>query len=386
MEDFICLESMAGTYSNAMRTVAICKENLSDIERNVPEDINILILSEVECNCRDNVAHVAEHYDLAETDPARIFVRKRIADELEQLDFTTLCELFLKEMRFSVQEVSSKEKMNKGCSDRKYWKGSYGTTPEQYKSLFAQVKNECGEILPFFQSMVVQDMIPLFLTADSSNQSSLQQILEEIDDDILCGTGCVDTDVLLKIFSLKYGEDMEEKVVYRSGKLKYHNLAVVPLKEIPFVITEIKRVKGKFNIIGTVLRPLENSEIEYYFMDNKNKRYELKLEDGEDIVFLGEKLHTRKKFIASLPVGSKPVGMRFMYSYQGMYQARVRMEFAENLEIVPDTKCNFRIQDGYLLKAEKRILFIAPLRKKTRIKLFFTFPWKSIKMYIAKER
>ena len=118
-------------------------------------------------------------------------------------------------------------------------------------------------------------------------------------------------------------------------------------------------------------------------MDNKNRRYELQLKEEEEVVFLGQVLHTRKRFKAVLPVENKPVGLRFMYRYQDMYQARVRMEFGEELGIVPDTRNNFRIQDGFLLKAEKRILFIAPLQMKTRIKLFFTFPWKSIKMILG---
>ena len=183
--------------------------------------------------------------------------------------------------------------------------------------------------------------------------------------------------MLLKILSLKYGEDVEEKLVYRSGKLKYQNLTVFPLKEIPFVVSEIRLVKGKFNISGHVLLPLEHSEIEYYCMDNRNRRYELTLEDEGEICFLGEMLHRRKRFLVEFSAGKKPAGIRFMYCYRGMYQARVRMEFTEALGMVPDTRHNFRMQDGYLWKTEKRILFAAPLQLRTRIKLFFTFPWKS---------
>ena len=115
-------------------------------------------------------------------------------------------------------------------------------------------------------------------------------------------------------------------------------------------------------------------------MDNRNRRYELSLEQDGEICFLGELLHRRKRFLVEFPAGKKPAGIRFMYCYRGMYQARVRMEFAERLGMALDTRHNFRLQDGYLWKAEKRILFAAPLQKRTRIKLFFTFPWKSFKI------
>lgn len=388
MEEFVCLASCAGTYSGEkenMRADADCRGRLSQVENAVREDLQILVFTETEFDCRGNVADVAEHYDLATINPARIFVRKHLADTLGTIDFSALCRLFLKEKQFAVCELYPGKEEKRGYPYKKRRAGSYGTLPGQYEELFSELEAECGEVLPFFQNMVFQDMLPLFFSLNEKDASVLQRILERIDDDILCGTGCVEEDVLLKIFSLKYGEDIETKFVYRGGKLKYHNLPVVPLKELPFLITDISNIKGNFNICGTVILPLENSEIEYYFMDNKNKRYELEWEEGEEVFFLGEKLTTRKRFRAVFPVGHKPAGLRFMYRYQNMYQARVRMEFAETVGIVPDTRANFCVADGFLLKAEKRILFFAPLQLKTRIKLFFTFPWKSIKMYIAKK-
>ncbi len=388
MEEFVCLASCDGTYSGGednRRADADCMERLLQMGNEVHEDMQILVFTEAEVECRGNVADVSEHYDLATINPARIFVRKHLAEKLGTIDFSALCRLFLKEKRFAVFELYPGKKEENGYPYKKRRAGSYGTMPGQYEELLSELETECGEVLPFFQNMVFQDMLPLFSSLNDNDAPALRRILEQIDDDILCGTDCVEEDVLLKIFSLKYGEDIEKKFVYRSGKLKYHNISVIPLKELPFLITDITYVKGKFNICGTVLLPLENSEIEYYVMDNRNKRYELEFEEGEEGVFLGEKRSARKQFRAVFPAGKKPAGLRFMYRYQNRYQARVRMEFAEEFGIVPDTRANFCVRDGFLLRTEKRILFIAPLRMKTRIKLFFTFPWKSIKMYIAKK-
>jgi hypothetical protein len=56
------------------------------------------------------------------------------------------------------------------------------------------------------------------------------------------------------------------------------------------------------------------------------------------------------------------------------------MEFDEKVGITADSERNFCACDGYFLKEEKRILFASPLRVQTRVKLFFTFLRKSIKI------
>ena len=114
-------------------------------------------------------------------------------------------------------------------------------------------------------------------------------------------------------------------------------------------------------------------------MDNRNKEVPFSVTEKE-VYYLGEKKHTRKCFKAEIPVSAKPVGLRFMYRYHELYRARVRMAFAGDLKLVPETKDDYAFLDQLMLRTEKRILFAAPLQKKTRIKQFFTFGRKSIKI------
>lgn len=383
MEEFVCLALYTKAYHGPEGSGTLderCERRLLKVEKRTDPTVNLLVFTREPCECRNHIADVREHYEFATIDPAKIYLRKNLAERLSPLDFSGLCRLFADEGRFAVWELEPGQLKKKGYPYVKQNAGSFGTDPEKYMEICGELRERYGELLPFFQNMIIVDMLPLFFEEDDNHKSLLGQILADIDDDILCGTGCIYEDVLLKILSLKYGEDVEEKLVYRSGKLKYQNLSLFPLKEIPFVVSEMKLVKGRFKISGHVLLPLEHSEIEYYCMDNRNRRYELSLEQDGEICFLGELLHRRKRFLVEFPAGKKPAGIRFMYCYRGMYQARVRMEFAERLGMAPDTRHNFRLQDGYLWKAEKRILFAAPLQKRTRIKLFFTFPWKSFKI------
>lgn len=383
MEEFVCLVHYTKAHHGPEGSGAVdarCERRLSRVEKKTDPAVNLLVFTEEPCECRKHIADVREHYEFATVDPARIYLRKSLAEKLSPLDFPGLCRLFATEGRFALWELEPGRREIKEYPYEKREEGSFGTEPETYMELCDELRESYGELLPFFQNMIVKDMLPLFGGENDSQKFLLRKILLDIDDDILCGTGCIYEDVLLRILSLKHGENVEEKLVYRSGKLKYQNLTVFPLKEIPFVVSEIKVIKGKFNICGRVLLPLEHSEIEYYCMDNRNHCYKLTLEDEGEIYFLGEKLHRRKRFQAEFPAGKKPAGIRFMYCYRGMYRARVRMEFAEALGMTPDTRHNFRMQDGYLWKTEKRILFAAPLQKRTRIKLFFTFPWKSFKI------
>lgn len=385
--DFIFLAPLARGFTGGGPDPVIegpCKKRLEEFAVRLGDEINLIVVSDEICDCKNKIASIEEHYDFATIDPGRILVRKRVVQHMEEVDFAGLCRLFLQEEVFAVFERYPGKEPDHAYPYIKKQEGTFRTALSEYSGILAMIQEKYGEILPFYQNLLIKELYPLFLCSGQDDMEGLKQIISQIDDDIICGCGCVPEDILLRILSFKHGTDIEKKFVYRSGKLKFDNLPVIPLKEIPFVIDEMKCVKGKFNICGNVMIPLSGEEIEYFFMDNKNKKHAIEFEEGEEVMFLGERLHTRKRFRACLKVGNKPAGLRFMYRYKEMYNARVRMEFDEKIGIEPDTRRNFTIQDGYYLKAEKRILFAAPLRLQTRIKLFFTFPRKSIKMYLCK--
>lgn len=360
--------SYGGTGQNLVPDGA-CQKRLKQFVSRTGDDIRIIVLCDGNDECHGDRAYVDEDYDLAVLSPDRILIRRALAEKAGGIDFAGFCRMFLEEEVFGVFDMVS----DRSSTCIRQDEGTYGTSLEDYGNVIRMVREKYGEFLPFYQSLMIKDMFPLFLAEHAENEPYLKEILGQMDDDIICGCSCIPEDILLEILSLKHGGDIEKEFVYRNGRLKFKNLSVLPLKEIPFVVREMKKVKGRFNISGTVLLPLSNRDIEYFFMDSKNKRYDLMLEDGENPCFLGRKLYTRKRFQAQLPVSDKPVGIRFMYRYREMYQARVRIEFDND----------FCIRDGYLFRIENRVLRIVPLRLRTKIKLFFTFPRKSIKMLLG---
>ena len=360
------------------------KKRFAHFLKSLDSELSIVVLCDQSCGCKKNIAYTVEHYDLGTTNPARIFVRQTIAEEIEKkfggLDFPGLCRLFLREGRFAVFETfqgAPVQKQNPYATREEGW---YQTPVEEYGVLIHEIEKAHGELVPFYQNLIAENFSYLFCEKQAGNQQAVKQILEQIDDDILCGCGCIPYDVLTRILSFKYGKDAEQEFVYRSGKLKFNNLFAVPLKEIPFTVRSMEPVQGGIRIKGNVMLPLSNSDIEYFLMDNRNKRCEIPFTGEDEAWFMGEELHTRKQFELVLKPGNKSAGYRFMYRYRDMYQARIRMEFAEELDMADGTRHNFRAVGNYLIKIEKRILFIAPLMRKTRIKLFFTFLWKSIKI------
>lgn len=385
--DFKFLAPLAKSYSGdgpEWVVEAACKKRLENFAAHLGKEINLILISDENCDCKNKIASIEEHYDFATIDPRRILVRKQVLEQMNEVDFAGLCRLFLREKVFAVFERYPGREPERAFSYIKKREGNFGTNLSEYPEILAEIRKRHGEIPPFYQNLLIKELYPSFLRSRLETGGELKQVIGQIDDDIICGCGCIPEDLLIKILSFKHGADIREKFVYRSGKLKFDNLPVVPLKEIPFVVDEMKCVKGKFNISGNVMLPLSGDEIEYFYMDNNNKKHAIEMEEGEEVMFLGEKMHTRKRFRACLNVGNKPAGLRFMYRYKDMYNARVRVEFDECFGIEPDTRRNFMVQDGYYLKVEKRILFAAPLRLQTRIKLFFTFPLKSIKMYLCK--
>lgn len=372
-------------------------------------EFEIAVLCERTPDGETHLAAVEEHYDYATADPRRIFMRQ--SDEWVPLgktglkaDFSSICDLFIQRNRFCAcqegvwrtvpcrKEAGRRSQMVEETPDQ-----TFKETLSDYQKVIDRVKERYGEFLPFFQNLLIQDLCPTLLTEKTCrdmgiDEDQLRRICKQLDDDMICACRCVPKDVAVKLLSLKYGRDVRGDFAYRDGKLKLDNLTVVPLKETPFQVERIRCTDGMWKFRGTVMLPLGEEGIQYYYVDNRNRQYEIEWEDGEELFFLGERMRTRKKFTAQLETGEKKTGMRFMYRYKGAgddrntYHARIRMVFSPELGIEEGTRHDYMIFKKHLLKIEKRVLFVEPLRFKTKIKLFFTFPGKSIKMVLCGRR
>lgn len=356
---------------------------LRDIDPSVP----LVVLCGETPDGKGHLAAVEEHFDYAVADPGRILLRragwKSLEEAGEASDFFSICQLFLEEPRFYAQPDTQlhtqRMTQRNDPMDAELSKAMDG-----YDRIIHQAVQAYGEFLPFFQRLILQDLMPRLLTARTCQQmgveeESLRQLLGRFDDDMIAGCG-IPEDIRIRVLSFKYQTDIRDKLVYRSGKLKFDNLLVVPLKEIPFRVDRLTCEDGICRLGGTVMLPLENDVLEYYYVDNQGRSYEIEWEEGEELYFLGERMRTRKRFTAQLNVGNKPVGMRFMYRYKGAFHARIQMTFSDEIGIKEDTSRNTAVLGRYYMKMEKRILFVSPLQWKTKIKLFFTFSRKSIKM------
>lgn len=387
MEDFVFLTPYVRHFSIGEaeeRMDASCQKRLGHFIRKVGKEVRIIVLCEGGYDGRDGIASVEDDHEPATLNPARIMVRKELLELYKEVDFVALCRIFLQEERFGVFQWCLGNGPKAQNPYRCHREGTYGTKPEAYREVLSTVREKYGEIPPFYQNLLIKDMFHLFSVLGQEEALPLKGILEQIEDDIICSCGCISEDLLVRILSFKHGKEIEKAFVYRGGTLKYDNLPVLFLKEIPFVIEEIKNDKGRFNISGTVILPLPESEIRYFCVDQKNKRHDIVFEEGEEVIFLGERMFTRKRFRVELKAGGKPAGLRFMYCYRELYKGRIRIAFDECTGI-EDASRGVCLPEGYFLRLDQRILSISPLALRTRIKLFFTFPWKSIKMYLCKK-
>lgn len=217
-------------------------------------------------------------------------------------------------------------------------------------------------------------------------KARLAERIRQLDDWRLCDCAGIPADVLLRMLSLKYGRDIRGELEYRRGSLWFQNLSVVNVKEIPFVIEEMAIAGKKLVIRGNAVLPLSATEVDYFLMDGKSKRHEIRWSDGDELFFIGEAMHTRKRFEAEIVMEKLPLRLRFMFCYRERHRARIRMAFAKSLGIRPDTRENFAVMQGILIKSENRTLSAERLGRRARLKLFFTFPWKSIKMYVGQNK
>lgn len=364
------------------------KKRLDAFLASLKPDVMMVVLSDEPVEGKQHMAYVKEHYNVGTIDASRLLVRPEFVALIRKKesdgDFALLCRLYETAEKFAVYE-RKEDDIIVDTNRPRTWNeaGEYPVSIVMYKNIWKRLQKKQGNVLPFFQHLLIQNLFHAGFTEKDSMSENLKRdfisILEGIEDDILCGCEQIPDDVKIWLLEAKKQKPISSELVYRSGRLRYHNLTITSLKEMPYEIKSIVYRKKKLVVSGEVLQPAEDAEIVYYAMDNRNKEIPFSVTEKE-VYYLGEKKHTRKCFEAEIPVSAKPVGLRFMYRYHELYCARVRMAFAGELKLVPETKDDYAFLDQLMLRTEKRILFAAPLQKKTRIKQFFTFGRKSIKI------
>lgn len=348
----------------------------------------MVVISDEPVEGKQHMAYVREHYNVGTIDASRLLVRPDfvalIRKKESEGEFALLCRLYETAEKFAVYERNAEE-IRENTNRPRTWReaGEYPVPIVTYKKIWKRLQKKQGKVLPFFQHLMIQNMFHAGFTEKDSMSENLKQdfvsILEGIEEDTICGCESIPDDVKIWLLEAKKKKEILPELVYRSGRLRYHNLTITSLKEMPYEIKTIRYQKKKLIVSGEVIQPASDEKIIYYAMDNHNKEIPFSLIE-KDVYYLGEKKQTRKCFEAEIPLGGKPIGLRFMYRYHELYRARVRMAFAENLKMIPDTKDDYAFLNSIMLRTEKRILFAAPLQKKTRIKQFFTFGRKSIKI------
>ena len=122
-------------------------------------------------------------------------------------------------------------------------------------------------MLPFFQHLLIQNLFHAGFTEKDLMSENLKRdfisILEDIEDDILCGCEQIPDDVKIWLLEAKKQKPISSELVYRSGRLRYHNLTITSLKEMPYEIKSIVYRKKKLVVSGEVLQPAEDAEIVY---------------------------------------------------------------------------------------------------------------------------
>lgn len=352
--------------------------------RQVDPSVSLAVLCGGASECRGGVASVGEHDMFATADPSSIFVREpgggQRWESLSGYDFPDIWELFLQKEQFYVfpHGDSGFEGLRTNAPTELHIDAG------RYWDMIERVRLKYGELLPFFQKLLLQVLVPRLLSEKPADNALYLELVKQLDDNIICEG--VPEDVRVRLLSFKYGIDIRHRLLYRDGRLKFENLTVAALKANPFVIDRFEYKEGVARIGGTAVLPFGHNGIHYFFMDHKNKKYELEWEEGEEWFFLGERMQTRKRFTAALRTRARSAGLRFMYGYKERYRGRIRMKFADCLQTGTKKRKNIILRDGFVMRAEKNELSVQPFGKKMLAKLFFTFPIKSIRMYICFKR
>ena len=235
------------------------------------------------------------------------------------------------------------------------------TVQYSYYELIELSRKKYGKVIRYIQYLIMYDMqwrikrvIPNFLDGKMKNQyiKDIKNILQIIDDNIICEQHNIHSEHKIFIFSLKYGKDIRKYLEYKNGRLYYKDNKLYNIKNNGSIlkITELNIIDKTLIIEGIIKSPLEKGDFEIYVKVNKDERKTLKLLecDNEDInkktiIFNNNKALNYYTYKFSIPIEGLDK-LRFVYKYK-QNENKLKIRFGEDARL-----SNY---DGSCCKIEK---------------------------------
>ena len=223
------------------------------------------------------------------------------------------------------------------------------TVKYSYYELIEQSRKKYGKVIRYIQYLLMYDLqwrikkvIPDILDDKTKKQyiKDIINILNLIDDDIICEQRNIHSEHKIFIFSLKYGKDIRKNLEYKNGRLYYKDNKLYNIKnnESILKITELNILEKDLIIEGIIKSPLEKEDFDIYIKLNEDERKTLKLLDCDDdeinkkaIIFNNNKDLNFYTYKLSIPI-ERLNKIRFVFRYRNN-ENKLKVSFGENVKL-----------------------------------------------------
>lgn len=304
------------------------------------------------------VIDIMEKYDYIQLSAASAFIKKDVLDKYQfdtriqySEDAILIGQILMEKNKYgllsdAIYYYRRRKKKNSAIQTRDYNKSWYNETIEfGCKVLIQKTKEKYGKVIPYIQYQIMYDIqwrlkkdLSLFLSEDEKEiyLKKLKNIIQFIDDYIILEQKYIGIEYKMLTLSLKYGEDIREKLQYKEGKLYFNDIKVYTLANSQAIT--IKRINLHLNsvsMIGNISYYLPKEDFKIYVnIDDENQLIE-KLKTFKTNPSIVKVLKHYKEFKVKIPLNSNTTEIKFIIDYKGN---------KNNLWVKYDKKSNFKIK------------------------------------------
>lgn len=246
----------------------------------------------------------------------------------------------------------------------------YLVTPRRYSEYLMQKSIEkYGFVIPYIQYTFMYDMQyrvreknEEYLTEAEMKEyhEILHELLQCVDDDIICKPDKIFSEHRIKILSMKYGFDIRTKMVYRDHWLTFHNLKIFHFNSRSMFVLTGGSVEtegeGQLHLSGYLWTPFIDMS-EFFFVSGSEKvRIDSNPADFKGAVCFHETVIRPYVFEMDLPLKKYEVQMLYDKLYtENVYVAVEKDKKTEvsnevkkylNLEILPVPYVNYELKNA----------------------------------------
>lgn len=242
------------------------------------------------------------------------------------------------------------------------------TPKHHYLELIQKSLRLYGTVIPYIQYLIMYDLQWRFreqltdvLTKEQLEEyrAILREILQYMDDDIICKPKKMYIEQKIYALSLKYGEDIREKLHYKQFAVWFNNIRIFRFSSKALFSVDILNVKdGMLCLEGQVWSAF-TGDLEFFITDETGKMYPVELTPSEfrKAVCLGDTVIQSYTYCMKLPMEN---GRRYRVQalYRGLYWQEIFIRYKKFAKITHDLKYSYCHLEDYLIGQGEKEIFL----------------------------